>query len=343
MFFVLTQILLWILIAVLIWYVLLQLIPREYLTWLGGAILLSIIILAFFFPTDPGIARLWNILSFPLKPLGLTIILLLAALKSDKKKKLVQAAILILVLASVPWLSKQYEYWLIESNLPQDEVCYVQNARRVIPATGRPDAIVVLAKGTTQPFLPYDIDRLEVDMGDRIVTAAREYNLQRQIGNRPTVIAVGRQQPFPWYGRRQPRIAEADEIKKQLILLGVPPNDIIAQDSGANVRQSALAVQKRLQANRGLGPRIILVASALDMARAKLSFQNVGMIVIPRAANLAEQLCLVDESNRIIDVEYILPNAESLLRTTRVIDEFFTLIYYFLRGWIDPCDTCGRL
>lgn len=347
MFQVITLLLLWIIVAFLIWYVLLQLIPREYLTWLGGAILLSIIVLAFFFPTEQGVATLWYLLSFPLRPIGLCIVLLLLAWRNDKKRnQFVLATLIILLLCSIPWLSQQYQYWLIRSNFPIAAFCGDRPSPSSVPPAETPDAIVLLAEGISQPSIPYQPQLIEANMSDRIITAVRQYQLQRYRGNRPKVIVAARPQPFvwpgitaPWYGRANiPEVAEAQEIKTMLLSLGVPPTDITILEDVDNVRYSAEKLQELVEA-RLLGDRIILVASALNLPRATLSFESLGFEVIPRAPTFDEEICTPE--NLRVDIYDVIPNAESFLRSTRVVEEFYTLMYYFLRRWIDPCANCA--
>ncbi|MEB3828622.1 YdcF family protein [Phormidium sp. CCY1219] len=351
MFLVITQILLWVIVAALIWYVLLQLIPREYLTWLGGAILFCIIVLAFFFPTEQGVSTLWQILSFPLKPLGLCIVLLILATKKEQKNRdpLIASTLAILVLCSIPWLSEQYEYWLIRSNFPETEFCTPRPAA-TRPARGKVGAIVLLANGITQPFLPYQPHLLKTQMSDRLFSAVEQYNLQRQLGNRPPVIIAARPKPFawagisaPWYNVSVPKVSEAEELKTLLVNLGIPSTDILLLDNKEvfNVRATAIALDN-LHEDKTLpfpSNRIILISSALDMPRARLAFEKLDIPVTPRAPTLLDVLC--DRQNRLVFLSELIPNAASFLRTTRVIEEFYTLMYYFLRGWIDPCTNCG--
>ena len=48
----LTRILLWAGVGYLLWYLLLKFIPRKFLTWFGGAIVLALIVLSFVDPND---------------------------------------------------------------------------------------------------------------------------------------------------------------------------------------------------------------------------------------------------------------------------------------------------
>ncbi|NJO09890.1 MAG: hypothetical protein HC873_09805 [Leptolyngbyaceae cyanobacterium SL_1_1] len=108
----LTRILLWAALGLIIWYVLLKFIPRNYLTWFGGLIFLALLVLSFLETDDPTITIIWNIISFPLKPLGAAITLLAVALSQGVKKIVgnqVALALVILLVASMPLVAR---FWL---------------------------------------------------------------------------------------------------------------------------------------------------------------------------------------------------------------------------------------
>ncbi|MGA9382627.1 MAG: hypothetical protein WBV73_28025, partial [Phormidium sp.] len=54
--------------------------PRDYLAWLGALIVFLAVILALLTPNNGAVVQVWSIISLPLKPLGLSILLLLFAL-----------------------------------------------------------------------------------------------------------------------------------------------------------------------------------------------------------------------------------------------------------------------
>lgn len=334
MFLLIAQILLWVLLGLAIWFVLLRLIPKEYLTWLGGAILLTVIILAFFFPTDRSIATIWNIISLPLKPLGLTLLLLILGTKKKKESKLIWTAVAILLLSSIPWLADRYEYGLIRSNLAvQTNVC---TTRTVSEA----DAIVLFSKGTTQPFLRYQPDVVAQQTSARIVEMARVYNELRTAGRVPQAIVVGRSTPFAWTVGQQtpnPNLEAATLARRFASLVGLPLGDI-ALLKGDTVREAATQVQDYLERRTDLGRRIVTISSSVDSPRVASAFTQDNFVVIPRAPALDTVVC--DRENEAVELEQLIPNAESILQTSQVVDEFFTLIYYFLRGWIAPCADC---
>ncbi|NJR38518.1 MAG: hypothetical protein HC781_06320 [Leptolyngbyaceae cyanobacterium CSU_1_4] len=86
MFELITQIIILAAIYFLVRFVLLSFIERKYLTWLGGIVLVLLMVLAFLEPTNRTVGLLWGILSFPLRPLGLVLILLGYAVRKGYKQ-----------------------------------------------------------------------------------------------------------------------------------------------------------------------------------------------------------------------------------------------------------------
>ena len=80
-------------------------------------------------------------------------------------------------------------------------------------------------------------------------------------------------------------VGEAKDIETLLANnMGVPRSSIVLDDNGRNIRTSAQEVRKILD-GRGVGRKVILVTSAIQMRRASLAFANMGIQVIPRATD----------------------------------------------------------
>src|ERR687886_2098071 len=240
MFLLLTQVLLWLLITVIIYNLLLKVIPRAYLTLLGGFLLFAIIVLAFFFPNDRLVATAWSVLSFPLKPVGATIVLLAAALNQGLKKNLIMAALLILLISSVPIVSTVLARPLELGEVP----------RAATTAAAPAGAIVVLGQGTTQPSLP---PRPQIQLTDegsnRLRRAAQLYQEQTNRGNQPIIIASAG--------------SEANNVASVLTQFGVPQGQIVTESRSQDLRTSAEQVRDILR-SRAIGNRsIFLVTSAI--------------------------------------------------------------------------------
>jgi uncharacterized SAM-binding protein YcdF (DUF218 family) len=326
MFLLLSQILLWLVITVILYQLLLKVIPRAYLTLLGGFLLFAIIVLAFFFPNERLVSAAWSVLSFPLKPVGATILLLAVALNQGlKNRNLIVAALMILLISSTPFLST-----LLARSLELGEVNLTRTGAAAAPATPAAGAIVLLGRGTTRANLPPRTQIQLTDTGDRILYTAQLY---RQQGNAPLVIvSAGPRNELE--GTRDQTV-EANDIATLLTQLGVPRDQIVLETRSQDLRTSAEETERILR-TRGLrNSPIILVTSAINSRRARLTFSDVGLTVIPRPTNFVGIQPGATPRPR-LGVESFLPSVESLTVTTRIVEEFFTTIYYSLRGWLAP-------
>lgn len=317
MFLLLTQVLLWLLIAVIIYNLLLKVIPRAYLTLLGGILLFAIIVLAFFFPNDRLVSTAWSILSFPLKPVGATIVLLAAALNQGlKNRNLIVAALMILLLSSIPLVTT-----VLARALEQGEVPRVATAGAAAPSVG---AIVVLGQGTTQPSLPPRTQIQLTDEGsDRVRRAVQLY---REQGGQPLVIASAG--------------TEANDVATVLTQLGIPQSQIVTESRGQDLRTSAVEVRRILQSRGIAGRPIFLVTSAINSRRARLAFSQTGIRVVTQPADfVATEPRTREARNFNLSVQSFIPSVEALTTTTRIVEEFYTTVYYSLRGWLAPTAT----
>jgi uncharacterized SAM-binding protein YcdF (DUF218 family) len=370
MFPPLAQVVLWVLIALLLWYLLVQVAPRDSAFWFVRVTVAITLIAAFFSPADPFSQFAWGLLSLPLKPLGLSVVLLIAAcrqylwvesqpktgkmivrtvnseerkpekvifrtVKSEERKpgkaifktvksELVFAAVLILLVSSNPWIALQLEHTVSRQGLERWAIC-PQDAGEPKPAQ-KAGAIVVLGRTVTQPGLRYGTQMQVADTSERILAAFQQYRQQRDLGNRPLVIVSAGMRSVG--GARR---TEADATLRLLEKLGLP--DVRFEDNSFDIYSSALEVKKILT-QEGLDPkeRIILVASTLDVGRAKLTFEKLGLEVIPNSIDLYERVCQAFR-HRVLFADFV-PSAQALMRSERSVNEFFTLIYYFLRGWL---------
>ncbi len=333
MFLLLTQVLLWLLVTVILYNLLLKVIPRTYLTLLGGLFLFAIIVLAFFFPNERLVSTAWSVLSFPLKPVGATILLLSVALNQGlKKPNQVVAALLILLISSTPFFST-----LLARSQELGEVSRTaRTATGTASAAQTAGAIVLLGQGTTQANLPPRTQVQLTDTGDRILYTAQVYRQQEALGSRPIVIVSAGPRSEVETTRNQ--TAEANDITTLLTQLGVPRDRIVPEARSADFRSSAQEV-KNILSRRGLGgTRVIVITSGLNSRRARLTYTGAGLNVISRPTNFFTVQPGTRE-NFNIGIKSFIPSVESLNITTRIVDEFFTSIYYYLRGWLPPANT----
>lgn len=331
MFSLLTQALLWLLVLTFLWYILQRVVPKNYLAVLGFATLLLALILPFFYPADPLSGSAWSILSLPLKPLGLSLLLLLLGTKDvwavagrkDGKKvvnsPLVMWALIILLLSSNPWIARYIERQVASAGVPPARVCNAPASVRVA------NTIVLLGRGVTEAYQPYGTQLSQIDTNERVLAAVGEYREQVRVGVRPLMIVSAGQLSVGTTNQN-----ETEYIRTMLTDMGIPE---VTQSNSVSIYESAVNT-KRILTGRGLSQneRVVVVASPVDVGRAQLTFEKQGLTAIPSASNLEAIIC--DTTPRRLTLADFIPSAEALLRSTRAVNEFFTLIYYFMRGWL---------
>jgi uncharacterized SAM-binding protein YcdF (DUF218 family) len=331
MFPFITTILLWVLIVLVLWYVLTKLVSRKSLSQIGVVLLLLVIILAFFNPTNTFGSTWWNLLSLPLKPLGLGIVLLGFALREGAKKAkgdLVAIAFFVLLIGSTPLFAVTLGQWAA-SGANQN----VTTEERLPPST-----IVILARGTTKISL---VPRREVQLterGDRLLAASQAYNQEVFLGRQPLVIiSSGRRPGIPL---EQPNVIEANDLRVIMNRsFNIPLSQLVPEPTGVDVRTSAEAVFKILQEKNLQNQPIILIASGLEMRRAIATFSQLKIKAFPRSTDFTTGNVKPVNLNNIV-VEDLVPNVDALALTSRIIDEYFVRIYYFLRGWQGNINDC---
>jgi len=361
MFFLLTQVLLWLLVVLVIYNLLTQWIPKDSLALLGSALLFVLIVLAFFIPNDPFAASAWSILSLPIKPFGLVLVLLIMAFSnaiqkisaSDDKeykkreasrrtvKNLSFTALLILWLCSTPFLvdklAQQAEAEIVNAERLHQEVCTdkcpvqtVQTAQTAQTA----GAIVVLGQGTTKAGLPPRMQIQLTELGDRLLYAAQVYQDQLNLKNNPSIIVCAGHRPeFEIDLDTRDLTIEANDIAKVLSKMRVPIDKVIPVSRAKDVYHCAEQVNAILATER-LGDRVLLVTSAINMRRAQMTFEHLKIKVLARPTDFFTiQQDAIPKPR--IRAESFVPNPEALWLCSRIWDEYLTTIYYFLRGWLE--------
>lgn len=354
----LTRLLIWAAVGLIIWYVLLKFIPRNFLTWFGGAIILALIVLSFIDPNDQTIGAIWKVISLPLTPLGASVLLLAFSLTNGIKKvngRQVAIALLILVLSSVPLFARvlvaQAENAVAEAYEVQQGIC-----EDVCP-TGIPTD-VPLSRVVTMVVLGDNMDVVippeefpsQVDsdltlnpvLTGRLTSAADLYQRLRRNGSTPSVFVTA----GPIYGNADERAQKEQTLRQWLTRNGVPADAIVIRNTGMDVQRTVREVRRYLE-NQNLAPsrsapqressRIALVAPALSMRRAALTFENDDLQIIAWPTNLyGSSAPTGDTLARLSD---LVPSVEALRLTTRYWEELLTSIYYFLRGWLPGFDV----
>ncbi len=375
-FLLLTQVLLWLVVGLITWFVLLKALPRAFLSTLVLLLILVVLALSFISgpPRDGSVLEiLWRIISFPFTPLGLGLILLLLLLSGTKLTKFARNAIsvglVIIALGTLPlvayYLAQELEMEAIELIRPLPALN--DGGRRVI---------VLMGQGTTHPFLrarqeqiPTNQARPELyvsedayqvlsqlpvqltDKGDRIIYAAQLYQEQTQAGTNPLIIVSAGTRPnrLRKEGERTEEISEARDIQTFLTrTLNVPETAILLENEGNTVRRSAERIKQLLNdQNIPFGNQVTLVTSGMNMHRTALTFGRLfGEVVInarptdfhtlPPPDSLRSILQGRDLVERQLQATDFLPSAQALSLSSEAIDEYLSSFYYFLRGWIKP-------
>ena len=328
MFLLITRFLLWLFVIYLLWLFFKKVIPSNYYSYLGIFGLVVLAFLIFFEPTDPISLVAWNIISFALKPLGLALVLIGGAVvgkKGDVDKKGITSitiAFWVLLISSLPLVPNSLYQRFIE-----------EDAQTLVAQTADQGAgtIVLLGQGTTQPQLP---GRSQIQLTDAGNLVSYTADLYRQLGAPTVIVSAGRRVDLPTAAGNQ---VEANDIQTLLEQQGVSPGNIIIDPDGVNVRGSAVSVRNILDST-GLANRVVLVASATQIYRATQAFEDVGVEVVPRPTNFVT-FDFPDASflSRLQFQEFV-PSLDGLERTTQIIDEYLTTMYYFLRGWLAPLE-----
>jgi uncharacterized SAM-binding protein YcdF (DUF218 family) len=325
MFLLITRLILWLLILWAFWHFFKKIVPGNWYTYLGIFGLVILLFLFLFDPTDRIAYASWQIISFPLRPLGLALILLgmpVIGRKGDFNKdsvKQITIAFWILLLCSLPLVPR-----LIYQNFLERDVQVLVER----PAGGA-GAIVLLGQNTTEPQVGGRSQIQLTDAGNLIPYAADVY---RQLGGPPVIVSAGRRTGLPVAAGEQ---VEANDIQTLLEGQGVSPTDIIIEPEGLNLRTSATNVKAILD-RTGLGNRVVLVSSSTQIYRAAQTFKNVGIDVVPRPTNFMSYRFTNTNLLGQISLADFIPSLRGLSASSQITDEYLATMYYFLRGWLSP-------
>ncbi|MBD2201031.1 hypothetical protein H6G33_00240 [Calothrix sp. FACHB-1219] len=133
MFLLLSRVLLWLLIGTVVYSFFQRFYPTgSFVGRLVIVIMLIVLALAFINPNEPAVASLWRLISFPLKPLGASVLMLIFAAQRIKGGGidkpggyLLGWALTILLLASTPAIA----YFLVRSPIATTANYPVENVR----------------------------------------------------------------------------------------------------------------------------------------------------------------------------------------------------------------------
>jgi uncharacterized SAM-binding protein YcdF (DUF218 family) len=251
-----------------------------------------------------------------LYPLGLACVLMVVALVMSWRSPRwvpvpIALALIVLLLGSNSWVANSLVRSLEWQQIPEKE----------LPTA---DAIVVLGGATKSAFPP----RPAVDLseeGDRVLYGAQLY----REGKAPLVIASGGR--VDWRGGGP---SESGDMAEVLETLGVPTSAILQDPSSLNTYQNAVNV-RQIMKERGI-QRVLLVTSAMHMPRSLRIFQRQGIEAIPAPTDFLVTKQEIEEPNNSPQATLLslLPDADRLQNTTRVLKEYIGTVVYRLRGWL---------
>ena len=178
------------------------------------------------------------------------------------------------------------------------EQAYPPVAVKALPAV---QALVVLGGAMRAPSPAFPLPDLH-QAADRVWHAARIYHA----GKAPLLVLSGGAAHTPG------ALPEAQAMQLFLRDLGVPSAAMLLESRSANTRENAEMTAALLK-SRGIS-RVLLVTSALHMARARAQFESAGLQVVPAATDH-----IVSE---IPNTLRWLPSAEALDTSGRVIKEW---------------------
>ncbi|MEH2259968.1 hypothetical protein [Nostoc sp.] len=158
MFLLLSRVLLWLLIGTIVYSLFQRFYPSgSFVGRLILVVILVIVALSFLNPNEPAVASLWRMLSFPLKPLGASVLLMIIAAQKIKgggiEKPggyLIGWALTILLLASTPAVA----YFLYRAPLA------MTGETSVATATPISETLVALGQPTTANISDVTGDRI---------------------------------------------------------------------------------------------------------------------------------------------------------------------------------------
>lgn len=190
------------------------------------------------------------------------------------------------------------------------------------PGDLKADVIVVLASGVQSPIFPRHIPEVG-EVGDRLIYAVYLY---RQ-GAAPLILHSGE-------GIDSTDVPGGN-IPFLFKTMGIPSEAVILETDSQDTYGNAIACQKILE-EKGF-ERIILVTSAAHMPRSIGVFRHLGMDVIPAptgfTATKGDSGISLHQGLASL-MKSLLPNADNLKTTTRMIKEYIGILVYKIRGWL---------
>lgn len=123
-------------------------------------------------------------------------------------------------------------------------------------------------------------------------------------------------------------LKEAIQFKKELVVWGIPANDILIETSSKNTYQNAVKSVELIRNKYKKIPPCLLITSALHMKRARACFTKLGVKVSPFSTDH------YTGPNRAYHIdEYFIPNVGTMASWGRLIHEWVGYLAYKIKGY----------
>jgi uncharacterized SAM-binding protein YcdF (DUF218 family) len=245
-------------------------------------------------------------------PLGLACVMIVLAFflvhRLGLQRVVLGVALVCLLLGGSGWIASGLARSLEWRYLPPETV-------------PQADVIVLLGGGTQPARAPRPMVEV-TGAGDRVLYTAWLYKQ----GKAAHILLSGGS--LDW---SQSDISPADDMATLLEMMDVPREALWFERESRNTYENAL-YSARILREKGI-QRILLVTSALHMPRSVRLFQAQGLEVIPLPTDYS--VTQGDQSQ--VDIRALvlglLPSAQNLTLTSRVLKEYIGIFVYDLRGW----------
>ena len=237
-------------------------------------------------------------------PLGVSLILLGFGLVR-RQRRFIWAGVVVLLVSSNP---------LVGHVLIRSAEGWVE--RRSLAEIAAGDAVVVLSAGRSIPPGPGRIsewhDTNRFFSGTELALA----------GKAPLLVFTGAE-----FSSEPGVPSEGDILMAQARALGVAPERMVVTPLVWNTADEAREVAEVLRSRQLRNPRIVLVTSAFHMRRARMLFEQSGMVVDPFPVSFWS-------SERTITLFSFLPSVSALEKSQTALREMYGRAYYWVRGTV---------
>jgi uncharacterized SAM-binding protein YcdF (DUF218 family) len=248
-----------------------------------------------------------KVLDFLLRPVVWILLLLVLGLvlrKASWKRGFLLSGMLLLLFFTNPFIvNEAWLAWEVPPR-PMHELPRM-DAGIVLTGIGRPDKS------------PHD--RVHLNKGaDRLLHALQLYR-EGRIGK---IILSGGTGSF----RKEDR-AEAEQLRRILLLAQVPDEDILLETRSMNTRENALYTRDLLQQHPEI-QSVVLISSAFHLRRAAACFRKVGVEVTPFATDF------YTHDRRFTPATLVEPGEMALHSWQKLIHEISGYLVYALMGYV---------